>query len=208
MTNIFQALNKVMAEVGAIGKNSTNQTQNFKYRGIDAVMNALQPALINNNVTIVPTVLDVKREEKLNAKGNTMIVTVATIKYTFYAEDGSSVEAVVVGEAMDSGDKSMNKAMSVAFKYACFQVLCIPTEELIDSDAETHHVVSEDSPIAEAIAVITPEQKAQILAEVNRTGIKIESLCKSVKCKNLDDFPRTYFEWAITNLKNSPTKKA
>ncbi|MFS0844210.1 MAG: ERF family protein [Roseburia hominis] len=30
---------------------------------------------------------------------------------------------------MDSGDKATNKAMSVAFKYACFQVFCIPTEE-------------------------------------------------------------------------------
>ena len=59
------------------------------------------------------------------------------MKYTFYAEDGSSVSAVVQGEGMDSADKSSNKAMSVAFKYACFQVLCIPTEEMKDPDAET-----------------------------------------------------------------------
>ena len=45
--------------------------------------------------------------------------------------------AVVQGEGMDSGDKSSNKAMSVAFKYACFQVFCIPTEEMKDPDADT-----------------------------------------------------------------------
>lgn len=38
---------------------------------------------------------------------------------------------------MDSGDKATNKAMAIAFKYACFQVFCIPTEEMKDPDAET-----------------------------------------------------------------------
>lgn len=42
---------------------------------------------------------------------------------------------------MDTGDKATNKAMSIAFKYACFQVFCIPTEEMIDPDAEVHEVV-------------------------------------------------------------------
>ena len=42
---------------------------------------------------------------------------------------------------MDSGDKATNKAMSIAFKYACFQVFCIPTEEMIDPDSECHEVV-------------------------------------------------------------------
>ena len=40
-------------------------------------------------------------------------------------------------EGMDSGDKATNKAMSIAFKYACFQVFCIPTEEMQDPDADT-----------------------------------------------------------------------
>ncbi len=34
----------------------------------------------------------------------------------------------------------MNKAMSIAFKYACFQVFCIPTEEMKDPDAESHEL--------------------------------------------------------------------
>jgi hypothetical protein len=66
-----------------------------------------------------------------------LIYSICTIKYTFYAEDGSSVSATVIGEGMDSGDKATNKAMSIAFKYACFQVFCIPTEEMKDPDADT-----------------------------------------------------------------------
>jgi hypothetical protein len=46
----------------------------------------------------------------------------------------------MIGEAMDSGDKSSNKAMSAAYKYAAFQAFCIPTEGDNDADATTHDV--------------------------------------------------------------------
>jgi len=54
--------------------------------------------------------------------------------------DGSSVESIMIGEAMDSGDKSANKAMSTALKYALMQAFLIPTEELKDSDNNTYEV--------------------------------------------------------------------
>ena len=126
MKNIYQTIADVMAEIGYIGKDSKNETQKFMYRGIDAVMNALNPALINHKLFIVPEVLEQTREERQNRNGTTLIYSICKVKYTFYAEDGSSVSATVIGEGMDSGDKATNKAMSIAFKYACFQVFCIP----------------------------------------------------------------------------------
>ena len=137
---IFRAISDTMADIGIVGKTSKNQQQGFMYRGIDAVMNALNPALIKHRIFVVPETLNQKREERQTAKGGLLIYSVVTVKYTFYAEDGSSVCAVVIGEGMDSGDKATNKAMSVAFKYALFQVFCIPTEELIDPDRESHEV--------------------------------------------------------------------
>jgi hypothetical protein len=59
------------------------------------------------------------------------------VQFRFYASDGSYVEAITEGEAMDSGDKATNKAQSAAFKYACMELFCIPTKELLDADAET-----------------------------------------------------------------------
>jgi len=147
MSQIFTAISNVMREVGVVGKDSKNTSQGFKYRGIDAVMNALNPALINNKVFVVPTVLEQTREERINSKGTTLIYSVCKIKFTFYAEDGSFVEAITIGEGMDSGDKATNKAMSIAFKYACFQVFCIPTEELMDDpDKECHQVEPKECP--------------------------------------------------------------
>jgi hypothetical protein len=138
---IHEAIPAIMKEVGAIGKDQTNKQQGFKYRGIDDVMNALQPVLTKYGVFVVPEVISQIREERQSSKGGTLLYSICTIKYTFYAADGSNISAVVIGEGMDSGDKATNKAMAIAFKYACFQVFCIPTEEMKDPDAETHEVI-------------------------------------------------------------------
>jgi hypothetical protein len=86
---------------------------------------------------ITPEVIDHKREERQTASGGRLLYSILTMRYTMYAPDGSSVAAVVIGEGMDSGDKASNKAMSVAMKYAMFQLFCIPTEEMVDPDSET-----------------------------------------------------------------------
>lgn len=167
---IYTAINGIMEEIGAIGKTSKNQQQGFMYRGIDAVMNALQPALVKYKVFVVPEILEQKREERVTGKGGNLIYSVLKIKYTFYAEDGSSVSATVIGEGMDSGDKASNKAMSVAFKYACFQVLCIPTEEMKDPDAETP---------PESLPKPTPAQ----LEELQKLNIDLNNVATYFKVK-------------------------
>lgn len=143
--NIYESIAAAMAEGYAIGKNSRNSQQGFMYRGIDAVMNTFQPILSKYKIFVVPTVLEERREDRTTRKGTPVIYTVLKIKYTFYAEDGTFVESVVIGEGMDSGDKSANMAMSVAMKYAMFQIFCIPTEEMIDPDGESHDLAPRKS---------------------------------------------------------------
>lgn len=139
---IYGLIGQAMRKVGAIGKDSVNTQQKYKFRGIDAVYNALNPVMSELGLFICPEILDHRREERQNANGTVLKYSILTIKYTMYAPDGSNVSCVVVGEGMDSGDKASNKAMSVALKYACFQLLMIPTEEMIDPDQETHEVTS------------------------------------------------------------------
>lgn len=134
---IYQAINSIMNDMEAIEKGKKNAQQGFMYRGVDDVMNTLKPLLAKHKVFVVPKVLEETREERTTAKGGLLLYSVLKIEYTFYAEDGSGVSAVVIGEGMDSGDKASNKAMSVAFKYACFQVFCIPTEDMVDPDSHT-----------------------------------------------------------------------
>lgn len=134
---IYQNIIKAMNEVNSISKDNYNQLQKFKFRGIDDVMNAMHPILSKNNIFVAPEVEDFSREERTSKNGGLIIYTIATIKFTFYAEDGSNIVVKVIGEAMDSGDKGMNKAMSTAYKYALFQVFCIPTEDDPDKDSYT-----------------------------------------------------------------------
>ena len=135
--NIYESITSIMSEGYTITKDKKNQQQGFKYRGIDDVMNTFFPLLSKHHVFCVPEVIDCRREERQTTKGGNLIYSILTIRYTFYAEDGTSVSAVVVGEGMDSGDKASNKALAVGMKYAMFQVFCIPTEEFVDPDETT-----------------------------------------------------------------------
>lgn len=135
--NIYEAISAVMQEGAFIGKDKKNQQQGFKYRGIDDVMNVFNPLMAKNGIFVVPEVLEASREERQTSKGGNLIYSILKVKYSFYATDGTHVDAVVIGEGMDSGDKASNKAMAVAMKYALFQTFCIPTEEMQDPDAET-----------------------------------------------------------------------
>ncbi len=147
MAQIHEAICAAMSRTKAITKDKKNQQQGFKYRGVDDVMNALQPIFAEFLIFCVPRVLDISREERTTKNGGAMTYTVVTVEYIFYASDGSSVSCVVCGEGMDSADKSTSKAMSIAFKYACFQLFCIPTEETApDPDGEYHEKLPKEEP--------------------------------------------------------------
>ena len=203
--NIFESIQAVMGEIGVVGKTSKNAQQGFMYRGIDAVMNALQPALIKHGVFVVPEILEQTREERVNSKGTTLIYSICKIKYNFYAQDGSSVSATVIGEGMDTGDKATNKAMSIAFKYACFQVFCIPTEEMVDPDAEAHEVKAKTEKKAE------PKQEQKNLKatpkqiEVLKKIIPDESWAAMLKwagVEKVEDMTAAQASEVITNKSN------
>lgn len=143
---IYGAISGVIADVGAVGKDKVNKQQGFKFRSVDDVYNALHPALAKNKVFIVPEILEQTREVVgVTKNGAKMTLVICTIKFTFYAEDGSHIETTLIGEALDTGDKATNKAMAIAYKYACFQVFCIPTEEMVDPDAESPEVPAPES---------------------------------------------------------------
>lgn len=183
--NIYESIHAVMADCGAIAKSSVNPQQNYKFRGIDAVMNALNPALVKNKVFVVPDVLDQKREERQTPRGGTLIYSIVRVKYTFYAEDGSYVCACVVGEGMDSGDKATNKAMSAAFKYACFQTFCIPTEEMRDSEEDSPEVMAKAQDVE--TQKISKLKALALIERCEKDGVNIEKLQKTYKISALEE---------------------
>ena len=138
--DINTAIVNVMRDIGAIGKNDTNDFDHYKFRGIDAVYNAIQPALVKNGVYIVPKCLNCEQEDRTNDKNKTMVHTRVMVEYTLYGPDGSSRVTVFPGEGIDRSDKSTNKAMTAAYKYMLFELFTIPTEDNNDADKESPDV--------------------------------------------------------------------
>lgn len=144
---IYNAIAAVAGELAqrGISKDSRNAAQGFNFRGIDAVYNALAPLLAKHKLAILPRCLDRTCVERVNSKGTALFYVTVKAEFDLVASDGTKHTIATYGEAMDSGDKATNKAMSAAYKYAAFQAFCIPTEETAcDADSETHEVQSVD----------------------------------------------------------------
>ena len=143
--SVYKAINAVQAELAKTGiaKDKRNAQQGYNFRGIDDVYLAIAPLLAKHGLCILPRVVSREVTERQTQKGGILFYTVVKMEFDFVcAEDGSKHTVTTVGEAMDSGDKSSNKAMSAAYKYAAFQAFAIPTEGDNDADATTHEVAA------------------------------------------------------------------
>jgi hypothetical protein len=144
MKNVYMAIQEVAAKmaVTGIGKTRTNAEQKFKFRGIDETLNALAPVLSEVGLVILPRILTRTLVERQTRSGNPLFSVVVEAEFDFVsAEDGSTHTIRTFGEAMDTGDKATNKAMSIAYKYAAFLAFCIPVEGMgEDADTHTHDV--------------------------------------------------------------------
>jgi len=137
---IYPALVAIGAELAKLGiaKARENTQQNFRFRGIDDVMNTVSPILAKHEVVFLVQYEDYPDVERVTQKGATLIYT--KVKGTFQfvsAQDGSAVSVTTFGVAMDTGDKATNKAMSAALKYALLQTFLIPTAGDVDADASS-----------------------------------------------------------------------
>lgn len=142
---IYGAIAGIIKDIGAVGKNGTNDQQHFKYRAVDDVYSALNPALAKHKVAIIPETVSVVHEERKTNRGGTADFVKVDMKYTIYADDGSYIVASTRGEAMDFGDKATNKAYAAAFKYLCFMTFCIPVQDMIDPDKERQELMDAPS---------------------------------------------------------------
>lgn len=135
---INQKMVKCFKEIKSIQKDQKNQAQGWNFRGYEAVYNEIHKVLSKNDVFILPEVLEWNDEilDFTDRYGNKkkQVRVIIKMKYSFIAEDGSKVESIVMGEAMDYGDKAMNKAMTYAQKYCLLQTFLIPFDKDPDHD--------------------------------------------------------------------------
>ncbi|ENF7816092.1 ERF family protein [Enterobacter soli] len=150
---VYSAISGVaasLAEQGIKKEKKQGSQVTYAFRGIDDIYNALAPELVKNKLLILPRYTERTCVERTSKSGGALFYVTVRGDFDFVStEDGSIHTVTTYGEAMDSGDKATNKAMSIAYKYAAFQAFCIPTEETaIDADAEVHQVAPQDAEAA------------------------------------------------------------
>ncbi|MEU1020225.1 ERF family protein [Streptomyces sp. NPDC005898] len=132
---VFQVIHGVMQDVMPVSKDKQNTQQNYSFRGVDDAMSAMAGPMRNHGCFIAPEVV----EHRQRPRGEKGTHTVLKMLYRIYGPAGDCLLVTLPGEAMDSGDKSTNKAMSAALKYMLFWVFMIPVDSrsIDDSDQDT-----------------------------------------------------------------------
>lgn len=131
---IYEAMPKIMAKVKAVAKTKENLGQHYKFRGFDDIYAAVRLIMAEHGVFATHAISEHRWEERATKGGSAVYWVCAVFDVTFWASDGSSVVTQAFGEAMDSGDKAANKAMSMAMKYALVDTFLIPTGEPRDTE--------------------------------------------------------------------------
>ena len=189
---VYKSINAIQLALSksGIAKDRTNsQGATYKFRGIDDVYNAISPLLAEHGLCILPRMLTRICDERISAAGKPLFYVTVEAEFDFVAaEDGSKHTVKTFGEAMDSGDKATNKAMSAAYKYAAVQAFAIPTEGDNDADAHTHQV--------------TPKPKTIVQAPAFNESVAADLITAIGDCQNLDELEKAFkaaYKYCVNN---------
>lgn len=200
---VYTAINNVQGALAKVGisKDRKNQMQNYNFRGIDDIFNSIAPLLAEHKLCILPRLTSRETVERQSNKGGLLFYTTVIVEFDFVSvDDGSKHTIIMAGEAMDSGDKSTNKAMSAAYKYAVMQAFSIPTDGDNDADATSHEVKPVER---KPIRVISDEQVEELKQLIADTKSNEEALLKHFNIISVEACPLSYFE----PIKNALIKK-
>jgi len=205
--HVYSAINAVMLALSKEGitKDRKNQQgSGYSFRGIDDVYNVLCSLLASNKLTMLPRCTERIQEERQAKSGGALFYTTVKMEFDLVsALDGSCHTIGTYGEAMDSGDKSTNKAMSAAYKYAAFQAFCIPTEADNDADAHTHEVTTK-KPLGEPVVSLATTDQISELSMLSLDGCKarIIAALEAYKRKDVTDFTEKEAAAVLKKLNN------
>lgn len=192
---VYKAIAAIQGKLAQAGiqKGRKNQQQGFAYRGIDDVYAALAPLMADHNLCILPRVTDKYAEERKSAKGGVLFYTAVTVDFDLVsAIDGSKHTVTAMGEAFDSGDKSIGKAQSYAYKAMAFMLFAIPVEgQDNDPDATSHEVRP---------SAITEKEYSDLLALIAEVGADKSKFCTYFQVADLVNLPAGKYTKAVQML--------
>ncbi len=159
---IYTALAAAAGEIGAIPKDKQNTAQGFAYRSIESIVAAAKVVFERYGISVVPNGHEViSSEEVTSGSGSRGFRVMVSGRWRVGQIDGSYIDASMLGESIDYGDKATSKAVQMAYKYLLTQMLGIGSE---DPDGESPDVGEEVSS-ADELRTRTLAVKSALLKE-------------------------------------------
>ena len=127
LASLYKRMAEAMAQLKRLPKRGQNKHFNYMYVTDSDVLDAVRGALGGVGIAFFNDLVDMEQD------GNRTLIT---LDATFAdGETGASVTVTWAGEALDSQDKGINKALTGAIKYGLLKTLLVSTGE-DDPDGE------------------------------------------------------------------------
>lgn len=191
--SLAEAMCRVMERVGYVQKDKQMQGGgSYKYVSVEAVIDALRPEMIRQQLVLLPVGVEPLNVEHFEGKNGGRQNRTQVI-YSFkmlHAPSSQAEPVVVIGEAIDVGDKSSNKAMTAARKYALLMAFNIETG--LDPDdtpsASQERAASSPAPRQNPPATTAQKDNPNLRAQVAQAFAQCQSRADYLRiCTRIKD---------------------
>ena len=141
-------LARIGKEIGAIKKDGRNTQQNYDYIEYGVVAGKIRELFDTYGIIIKPEVLDYECDEVENKYGNKGYHYVLKMHFTLInADDKEDIQkANWLGEAIDYGDKGINKAETSGVKYFLMRLFNVSEKGEKEADAASPEPIVRKQP--------------------------------------------------------------
>lgn len=131
---LFTKMARVMGKMTRLAKSGYNKAQNYAFATESDVVDMVREAMAEENLAFIPIMT--AAEDK--PRGEKMIHWKAHFLFTFADGDtGETYSCPWIAEAMEYGDKGINKVATAAVKYFLLKTFLISTGDK-DDDSDNH----------------------------------------------------------------------
>lgn len=134
---LAQKIARSMEDMGAIAKDGTNQKQDWQFISEAAIKGAVRKVAAKYGFAIIPTKVLKTNVYNRQTKSGGVLYFYDVIQEFTIMDGKEQIEGQMIGTGSDSGDKAVNKAVTVAFKNFEKQLFNVSDQNDEDPDALT-----------------------------------------------------------------------
>jgi len=138
--SLYCKMARVMGELTRLEKTGWNKFHQYKYASESDVADAVRHAMAIHNLALFVQIVRIERIDtgRKTSGGSPTILTRVQVEFTFADGDtGATEHRIWEGEALDSDDKGINKAVTAAEKYFLLKTFIMSSGDKVDDPDES-----------------------------------------------------------------------